>query len=42
MSFKDSMIRGLAMYGASAMAQHSMGNPKVLSDIINDAQKIAR
>jgi len=42
MSFKDSMIRGLAMYGATTMAQSTMGNAKVLSDIINDAQKIAR
>ncbi|WP_269082760.1 hypothetical protein [Bifidobacterium aesculapii] len=42
MSFKDSMMRGLALYGASAMAQHSMGNTKVLSDLVNEAQKTAR
>ncbi|WP_269082759.1 hypothetical protein [Bifidobacterium aesculapii] len=42
MSFKDSMIRGLAMYGASTMAQHTFGNTKVLSDLVNDAQKTAR
>lgn len=35
-------MRGLALYGASAMAQHSMGNTKVLSDLVNEAQKTAR
>ena len=42
MSFKDSMMRGLALYGASTMAQHTMGNTKVLSDLVNEAQKTAR
>ncbi|KFI94469.1 MULTISPECIES: hypothetical protein [Bifidobacterium] len=42
MSFKDSMIRGLAMYGASTMAQHSMGNTKVLSDLVNESDKLGR
>ncbi|KFI51419.1 MULTISPECIES: hypothetical protein [Bifidobacterium] len=41
MSFKDSMVRGLALYGASTMAQYTMGNTKVLADIIND-NKIGR
>lgn len=41
MSFKDSMVRGLALYGASTMAQYAMGNTKVLADIIND-NKIGR
>ncbi|WP_263862619.1 hypothetical protein [Bifidobacterium platyrrhinorum] len=42
MSFKDSMLRGLAMYGASTMAQHSMGSAKVLSDLVNESNKLAR
>ncbi|OZG57102.1 MULTISPECIES: hypothetical protein [Bifidobacterium] len=42
MSFKDSMIRGLAMYGVSSMAQAGMTNAKVMRDIINDVEKNAR
>ncbi|WP_275575567.1 hypothetical protein [Bifidobacterium aerophilum] len=42
MSIKDSMLRGLALYGANAMAQHSFANTKVLNDLINDANETAR
>lgn len=42
MSLKDSIIRGLTMYGVSSMAQSGMGNAKVLRDIINDVEKNAR
>ncbi|WP_263862616.1 hypothetical protein [Bifidobacterium platyrrhinorum] len=38
MSFKDSMLRGLAMYGASTMAQSSARNAQVLVDIVNDTK----
>ncbi|WP_276312614.1 hypothetical protein [Bifidobacterium santillanense] len=38
MSFKDSMLRGLAMYGASSMAKSGYANSKVMLDIINDAR----
>ena len=41
MSFKDSMVRGLALYGASMMAQYTPGNAKVMADTISD-NKIAR
>ncbi|WP_274608020.1 MULTISPECIES: hypothetical protein [Bifidobacterium] len=44
MSLKDSMMRGLAMYGMSAMAKSAPASSKVLNDIINAAndEKIAR
>ena len=42
MSFNASMLRGLALYAVFAMAEHSMGNTKVLSDLVNEAQKTAR
>ena len=42
MSLKDSMIRGLAMYGASSMSQYAAGSAKVITDIINSADKTAR
>lgn len=43
MSFKDSMLRGLAMYGMSSIAQSSFSNTKVLSDLVNLANgKTAR
>ncbi|WP_276312615.1 hypothetical protein [Bifidobacterium santillanense] len=42
MSFKDSMMRGLAMYGVNAMAQNGYANSKVMADIINDADKLTR
>lgn len=37
MSFKDSMMRGLAMYGMSTMSQSNISNTKVLSDLIDIA-----
>ncbi|WP_263390563.1 hypothetical protein [Bifidobacterium rousetti] len=42
MSFKDSMLRGLAMYGVNSMAQNGYANYKVMSDIINDVDKTNR
>lgn len=42
MSLKDSMLRGLALYGASTMAQGSVQSAKVIADIINDSDKVAR
>ncbi|NMM97872.1 MULTISPECIES: hypothetical protein [Bifidobacterium] len=36
MSFKDSMIRGLATLGANTMIQHGMSNGKMLNDILKD------
>ncbi|WP_263862617.1 hypothetical protein [Bifidobacterium platyrrhinorum] len=41
MSFKDSMLRGLAMVGADAMSRNGYGNAQVLADIVND-NKIGR
>ncbi|KAB8286988.1 hypothetical protein DSM100688_1939 [Bifidobacterium ramosum] len=44
MSLKDSMMRGLAMYGMSAMAKSAPASSKVLADILNaaDNDTIAR
>ncbi|WP_277745262.1 hypothetical protein [Bifidobacterium callitrichidarum] len=42
MSIKDSMLRGLAMYGVNSMAQAGLSNSKVMADIINDVDKNAR
>lgn len=42
MSFKDSMIRGLAMYGLSSMSQYGLANSKVLTDLVNGDDKNAR
>ncbi|KAB7788393.1 MULTISPECIES: hypothetical protein [Bifidobacterium] len=42
MSLKDSMLRGLALYGANSVAQPGMKNGQVVADIVNDSEKIAR
>ena len=42
MSLKDSMIRGLAMYGATSLAQSGHANSSTLVDLINEANKNAR
>ena len=42
MSLKDSMIRGLAMYGLSSMSQYGRANSSTLVDLINEAYKDAR
>ena len=36
MSLKDSMIRGLAVYGLSSMSQCGRANSSTLVDLIND------
>ena len=41
MSLKDSMIRGLAVYGLSSMSQCGRANNSTL-DLINEANKNAR
>ncbi|PLS31353.1 hypothetical protein Uis1B_0869 [Bifidobacterium margollesii] len=35
MDFKKSMIRGMAIYGASTMMNSSMGNKQLVQDVIN-------
>lgn len=42
MSFKDSMIRGLAMYGLSSMSQYSRASSKVFVDLMKGDDKDAR
>ncbi|MDU2422658.1 MAG: hypothetical protein E6586_04675 [Bifidobacterium scardovii] len=42
MSFKDSMIRGLAMYGMSAMSQYGRPTTTMMRDMIDEADKSAR
>ncbi|WP_272869061.1 hypothetical protein [Bifidobacterium longum] len=42
MSLKDSMIRGLAMYGATSLARSGHANSQMILDIINDTNKDAR
>ena len=42
MSFKDSMMRGLAMYGMSSTTQYGRANDTTLADLINEANKSAR
>ena len=42
MSLKDSMIRGLAVYGLSSMSQCGRANSSTLVDLINKANKDAR
>ena len=42
MSLKDSMIRGLAVYGLSSMSQCGRANSSTLVDLINNANKNAR
>ena len=42
MSLKDYMIRGLAMYGATSLAQSGHANSQMILDIINDTDKNAR
>ncbi|NMM97873.1 MULTISPECIES: hypothetical protein [Bifidobacterium] len=42
MSFKDSMLRGLAMYGVNSMAQSGPSNNQMIADILNDVTKTAR
>lgn len=42
MSLKDSMIRGLAMYGLSSMSQYGRANSSTRVDLINEANKDAR
>ena len=42
MSLKDPMIRGLAMYGATSLAQSGHANSQMILDIINDTDKNAR
>ena len=37
MSLKDSMIRGLAVYGLSSMSQCGRANSSTLVDLINEA-----
>ena len=39
MSLKDSMIRGLAVYGLSSMSQCGRANSSTLVDLINKANK---
>ena len=39
MSLKDSMIRGLAVYGLSSMSQCGRANSSTLVDLINEANK---
>jgi hypothetical protein len=39
MSLKDSMIRGLAMYGATPLAQSGHAYSQMILDIINDTDK---
>ena len=42
MSLKDSMIRGLAVYGLSSMIQCGRSNSSTLVYMINEANKNAR
>ena len=42
MSLKESMIRGLAVYGLSSMSQCGRANSSTLVDLINEANKNAR
>ena len=42
MSLKDSMIRGLAMYGATSLAQSGHAHTQIMLDCINDTDKNAR
>lgn len=42
MSFKDSVMRGLALYGISSMAQSGMYNGKIMVDALKDVEKNAR
>ncbi len=42
MSLKDSMIRGLAMYGATSLAQSGHAISQMNLDINNDTYKNAR
>ena len=42
MSLKDSMIRGLAMYGLSSMSQYGRANSSTLVDLIHEAHTDAR
>ena len=42
MSLNDSMIRGMAMYGATSMAQSGHANAQMVLDIISDTDKKAR
>ena len=39
MSLKDSMIRGLAVYGLSSMSQCGRANSSTLVDLINEATR---
>lgn len=42
MSFKDSMIRGLAMYGLSSMNQYGRATSKVFVELMKGDDKDAR
>lgn len=42
MSFKDSMIRGFAMYGLSSMSQYGRASSKVFVDLMKGDGKDAR
>lgn len=42
MSFKDSMIRGFAMYGLSSMSQYGSASSKVFVDLMKGDDKDAR
>lgn len=42
MSLKDSMMRGLALYGVSSMAQSGMASGKIMADVLKDVEKNAR
>lgn len=42
MSFKDSMVHGLALYGMDAMARSGYANSKMFADIVNGVNKNAR
>lgn len=42
MSFKDSMIRGFAMYGLSSMSQCGHASSKVFVDLMKGDDKVAR
>lgn len=42
MTFKDSMMHGLAMYGMSSMSQYGRANTNMLVDLINEAKKTTR
>ena len=42
MSLKDSMIRGLAVYGLSSMSQSGRANRSTLVELIKEDNKNAR